>query len=235
MIKVAVVEDDTEYAQILLSYIRRYTEETKEAIACERFSDGANFIDDYRGRFDIVFMDIAMPHMNGMEAAKRLRAQDENVCLIFITTLAKYAIRGYEVSALDFLVKPVEYDLFRTKLQKAVEYCRRNADNSVCVFCSDGMRRINYSEISYVESDRHYIIYHTESGEFRTRGTMRAVKEQLEGRGFAAIRNSTIVNLAHVSRFRGNEVTVDGEVLPIARAAKKEFLQALAECMGREV
>ena len=101
MIKVAVVEDDTEYAQILLSYIRRYTEETKEAIVCERFSDGANFIDDYRGRFDIVFMDIAMPHMNGMEAAKRLRAQDENVCLIFITTVTyfygHYFMYGYYV------------------------------------------------------------------------------------------------------------------------------------------
>lgn len=234
MIKAAIVEDDDDYAEVLLGYIQRYTGETKESIVCERFSDGANFIDDYRGRFDIVFMDIAMPHMNGLEAAKRLRAQDGNVCLIFITTLAKYAIRGYEVSALDFLVKPVEYDLFRTKLQKAVEYCRRNADNSVCLFCSDGMRRINYSGISYVESDRHYIIYHTDGGELRTRGTMRAVKEQLEGKGFAAIRNSTLVNLAHVSRFHGNEVTVDGEVLPIARAAKKEFLQALAAWMGKE-
>ena len=97
MIRIAVVEDDDAYAQTLAGYIRRYVAESKEALACERFADGMTFLEEQRGGFDIVLLDIAMPHMNGLEAAKRLRAQDENVCIIFITTLAKYAIRGYEV------------------------------------------------------------------------------------------------------------------------------------------
>ena len=235
MIRVAIVEDDNVYAENLQDYIRRYVSETKEAISCERFSDGVNFIDDYRGGFDIVFMDIVMPHMDGLETAKRLRAANEDVCLIFITTLAKYAIRGYEVNALDFLVKPVEYDLFKIKLKKAVDHCRRNADRTLCISGIDGMRRVNYSDIMFVESDKHYIVYRTVDGEIRARDTMRAVSKRLSDKGFAAIRNSTLVNLAHVSRFHGNEVTIGGEVLPIARSAKKEFLQALASWMGKEV
>lgn len=66
-------------------------------------------------------MDIAMPQMNGLETAKRLRAVDKNVCLIFITTLAQYAIKGYEVDALDFLIKPVRFDLFSIKLEKQLK------------------------------------------------------------------------------------------------------------------
>lgn len=207
MIRIAVVEDDDAYAQTLAGYIRRYVAESKEALACERFADGMTFLEEQRGGFDIVLLDIAMPHMNGLEAAKRLRAQDENVCIIFITTLAKYAIRGYEVNALDFLVKPVEYELFRIKLQKALAHCRRSRAETFGIVTA---------------------------GELRARGSMRDIREQFLRNGFAAIRNSTLVNLAHVDGFAGGEVTVGGTVLPIARSSKAEFLQALAAWVGKE-
>lgn len=235
MVRIAIVEDDAEYAGILVGYIQRYIKETKEIISFEQFSNGVNFIEDYRGRFDIVFMDIAMPYMNGLEAAKQLRENDGNICLIFITTFAKLAIRGYEVNALDFIVKPVTYELFRMRLDKAVDYCKRNMDSNIYLACSIGIRRVSYSDIGYVESDKHYIVYHVKSEELRTRGTMRLMWDKLIDRGFAPIRNSTLVNLTHVSRFHGNEVVVDGEVLPIARSAKKEFLRALALLMGKDI
>lgn len=235
MIKVAIVEDDNVYAETLENHIRRFVNETKEAISIERFSDGVNFIEDDRGEFDIVFMDIAMPHMDGLETAKRLRARNEQVCLIFITTLAKYAIRGYEVNAFDFLVKPVEYDLFELKFKKAISYFRRNADKTLVINGVDGMHRVNYSDIMFVESDKHYIIYWIVDGEIRSRDTMKVVSKNLIDKGFAAIRNSTLVNLAHVNRFQGNEVIVGKEVLPVARSHKKEFLKALASWMGKEV
>ena len=160
MIRIAVVEDDDAYAQTLAGYIRRYVAESKEALACERFADGMTFLEEQRGGFDIVLLDIAMPHMNGLEAAKRLRAQDENVCIIFITTLAKYAIRGYEVNALDFLVKPVEYELFRIKLQKALAHCRRSRAETFGIVTAGEMRRVRFADISFVESDKHYLIFH---------------------------------------------------------------------------
>lgn len=92
--------------------------------------------------FDIVLMDIAMPHMNGLEAARRLRGIDSSVCLIFITTLAQYAIRGYEVDALDFLVKPVQYELFRLKLEKALYYISKTTSASYAIVTAAGMRRV---------------------------------------------------------------------------------------------
>ena len=234
MIRIAVVEDDDAYAQTLAGYIRRYVAETKEAPACERFADGMTFLEEQRGGFDIVLLDIAMPHMNGLEAAKRLRAQDENVCIIFITTLAKYAIRGYEVNALDFLVKPVEYELFRIKLQKALAHCRRSRAETFGIVTAGELRRVRFADISFVESDKHYLVFHVGKDELRARGSMRDIREQFLRNGFAAIRNSTLVNLAHVDGFTGSEVTVGGTVLPIARSSKAEFLQALAAWVGKE-
>lgn len=233
MIRIAVVEDEDAYAETLLGFIRRYVGETKEAITAERFCDGTSFIDEYRGAFEIVLLDIAMPHMNGLEVARRLRAADSTVCLIFITTLAKYAIRGYEVNALDFLVKPVGYDLFRIKLQKAIACCRRSEEETFCIVTATEMRRVHFADIRYVESDKHYLLFHLADRSLRARGTMRDIKERFDRNGFAAIRNSILVNLAHVDGFQGGEVTVGGEVLPIARSCKAEFLQALAAWVGK--
>ena len=107
MISIAVVEDDLEYQSQLLQYIEQYKKEHKVQCKVAVFSNGLNFLEDYKGGGDLVFMDIAMPHMNGLEAAAALRKRDAEVCLIFITSLAQYALKGYEVNAFDFLVKPL--------------------------------------------------------------------------------------------------------------------------------
>lgn len=102
MIRIAIVEDEKQYADELAGFILDFSKETGVAVEYETFGDGASFIDEYDSRFDIVLMDIAMPHLNGMDAAKLLRQNDKQVCLIFITTLSNYAIKGYEVDAFDF-------------------------------------------------------------------------------------------------------------------------------------
>ena len=172
--------------------------------------------------------------MNGLEAAKRLRAQDENVCIIFITTLAKYAIRGYEVNALDFLVKPVEYELFASSCKRrsptAAAAGRKRSASSPPARCAASALPI-------------FLLWRATSTTSSSmwgrtscapRGSMRDIREQFLRNGFASIRNSTLVNLAHVDGFTGSEVTVGGAVLPIARSSKAEFLQALAAWVGKE-
>lgn len=232
MITIAVVEDEKEYSDVLLEYIARFSKETHIAVNAEVFGDGASFIDEYSPRFDIVLMDIAMPHLNGMEAAKRLREKDKTVCLIFITTLANYAIRGYEVNALDFLVKPPTYELFKIKLEKAIAVSNKNAELTYTIAAPTEMRRVPLSEIIYIESNKHYLIFHTISGEFRMRSTMREVTEFFTTNGFAFLSGSLLVNLTHVDSFKGNDISICGEVLPITRIYKAAFLQALAKSVG---
>ena len=108
-VRIAIVEDKEVDAQQLKGYIMQFQNESCIPMYVTHFSNGMNFLDEYTNDFDVVFMDIEMPHLNGMETAKKLRKVDASVALVFITNMAQYAIAGYEVSAVDFMVKPVGY------------------------------------------------------------------------------------------------------------------------------
>ena len=120
MIHLAIVEDEQLYIDQLTEYIHRYEAEKKQKFKISVFSDGAEIVEDYKGVYDIIFLDIQMKFMNGMDAAEKIRELDPNVVIIFITNMTQYAVRGYEVDALDYIVKPVEYFSFSQKFSRAL-------------------------------------------------------------------------------------------------------------------
>ena len=118
MFRIAIVEDDTSCAEQLEEYLRRYGREAGEELEVCRFSDGLELADGYRPIYDLILLDIEMPHLDGMTAARKIREADSEVLLLFITNMAKYAISGYEVEALGFMLKPVNYFALSLKLKK---------------------------------------------------------------------------------------------------------------------
>ena len=123
MLKIAIVEDKQMEAQQLISHLDRFSQDRGEALQCHWVDNAVKFLEDYQWQYDIIFMDIQMPGIDGMRAAERLRAVDSTVVLIFVTSLAQYAIQGYSVGALDYILKPVNYPALALKLQRAVAYC----------------------------------------------------------------------------------------------------------------
>ena len=109
MAKIAVVEDNDAMRAQLCGFIAQYAQESGHQLDVTAFSDGAQLVEPYRPGFDIIFLDIEMPKLGGMPTAERIRRQDPDVVLVFVTNMAQYAIRGYEVDALDFVLKPVSY------------------------------------------------------------------------------------------------------------------------------
>ena len=112
MIRVAIVEDDLSCVQQLREYLSRYQKSSGEDIEVAVYPDGMAVVEQYRPVFDVLLLDIEMPRLDGMAAAREIRRTDPEVIMIFITNMARYAIKGYEVNALDFVLKPINYFAF---------------------------------------------------------------------------------------------------------------------------
>lgn len=235
MYRIAIVEDDYESRNMFKEYVFRYQSESGMQFRVSEFTNGLNFISDYTADFDVIFMDIDMPHMDGLRAAGELRRVDQNVCLIFATNMAQYAIRGYEVQALDFIVKPVSYEIFISKLEKAMQYQDRFRPKEIIISSGGGMRRVMVQDIYYIEVRNHTLIYHTKGGECSARGSVTAMEKELAQYDFARCSNSYLVNLRYVTEAYNTEVVVNQERIPIGPTKRKEFMKKLAEFMGEYI
>ena len=205
MINIAIVDDDIRSVDRIREYLDRYSVDMARSFNITAFSDGDMIVSGYNHQFDVIFMDVEMKFMDGMSAAEEIRKIDSEVVIIFITNMAQYAIRGYAVQALDYLLKPVSYFAFAQCLNKALS--RRD---------SRGTRSVG-----------HTTICHVVNGEYRLLSTMREVEDQLFDLHFFRISKSYLINLAHAENFQGDEVKLGKYSLPVSRMRKKEFLKAL--------
>ena len=232
MFRIAIVEDDRDYQNQLLQYCDKYAKENNEEFQTIVFSDGDGILDNYTANYDVIFMDIQMRLTDGMTTAKEIRKYDEKAIIIFVTNMSQYAIKGYEVGALGYVLKPISYFVFSQELLKALRKIRSESSHSVVLRQEDGMQVIDTRKIIYVESDNHVLTIHTDDGNFEMRGTMKEMEERLSVDSFARCNNSYLVNLKYVRRIVQNDVDVNGEMLPISRPRKKEFIEALTDYLG---
>lgn len=233
MVNIAIVEDNPEEAVQLEKALKRYAEEYHIPTRTTVYSNAMAFLSKYSAEFDIIFMDIMMPMMNGMDASRMLREKDDKVMVIFVTNMQQYAIQGYEVGAFDFILKPVHYPEFKLKFTRAVsKLMPQKKVSSILIKSESGMVRLTPEQILYVEVQQHHCVYHTRQGDFRQYQTMKNVESQLEEYGFARCNNYLLVNLAYVTKIDGMSVHVSGTVLPISYPRKKQFCDKFEEFMG---
>ena len=234
MIRIAMVEDEAAVREQLQGYIQRYTRQYGTEFAVTEFSDGVEILDAYRSVYDIVLLDVEMKHLDGMETARRIRELDRDVVLLFITNMAQYAIKGYAVGALDYVLKPVPYFAFSQQLQKAEEKLRRRARHYLAVPVEGGLRRLDTAQIYYMESEGHRVHFYTEEGEFSAPGALKTFEEKLADLPFARCNSGYLVNLAQVKSVQQGLAQVGPYELQVSRPKRKSFLAALADYIGGE-
>ena len=232
MIKVAIVEDEHDYALLLQEYLHQYEEESGEVFEISIFSDGDEIIHMYKPVYDIILMDIELKFMDGMTAAEKIREVDSEVVIMFITNMPQYAIRGYAVDALDYVLKPVSYFAFSQRLNRAIERMKKRERKMLAIGLKGGVFRFDASNIYYIESRGHNIIFYTSSGEYVTTGTMREIEEKVKPFHFYRGNKGYLINLAHVDGVKDNCAIVKGKQLVLSRARRKEFMENLAAYWG---
>ena len=170
--------------------------------------------------------------VNVKKTAAALRERDRSVTLIFVTNMAQFAVKGYEVDAFDFVVKPVGYSNVALTLQRALNKLDTRRDTEVLVTLSDSMVRLAASQIKYIEISGHRMVYHTTDGELYAYGNLKEVEATLGGGMFARCNNCYLVNLNYVRAVQGHTVTVGTDELQISRPRRKAFIQALNDYLG---
>lgn len=232
VMRIAVVDDSREDACRLEEFLQRFQKERGLALHVQTFYASVDFLEEFNGAYDVIFLDIEMPGSDGLEVAHEIRRRDESAAIVFITNMAQYAIRGYEVDAVDFMVKPVGYFNFVQKLEKAMRAAARRGERFVLVSSGDGLHRIPAREVLYLAKDKNYLVWHTRQGEFHQRGTMQEARRQLEGVPFSECISGCLVNLEYVERIGRETVLIGGNELPISRRMKKAFLQDYMDFLG---
>ncbi|MCZ0703549.1 DNA-binding LytR/AlgR family response regulator [Natronobacillus azotifigens] len=235
MIRVAIVEDEKHYQEELSNFLKAFEQDKGESFDIAIFSDGDDFIRNYNAQFDIIFMDVQMPLMDGMSAAEEIRKIDSEVVIIFITSMAQYAIKGYAVDALDYFLKPISYFSFSERLNRAMERMKKRESSYITIKLKDGVRRIDISDIYYVESQRHKLVFYTKEEELISIGTMKDLENELAKYPFFRGHKGYLINLEHVDGMKDSSAIVNGEDIPVSRNKRKEFMEALANYWGEVI
>lgn len=227
MVRIALVEDDTRQQEELLQYLHQYERECKETFRITVFSDGMDIVENYNAKYDIILMDIEMVFMDGMTAAEKIRHQDGEVVIIFITNMPQYVMKGYTVDAMDYVLKPVTYFSFSQRIDRALTRMRRRSRKYIMIPIKGGMHKVDISRITYVEVCDHDLILHTRDGIISSKGSLTELEASLLADHFFRCNKCYLVNLEHVDSFQNSDIHIGQETIQVSRARKKAFLDAL--------
>lgn len=236
VISAAIVEDNDAESAALEEAVFRYGEQKELKFEIARYKNAEDFLEKDSFGLNILFMDIELPDgMDGMRAAKKFRRLNGDTILIFVTNMKKYAINGYEVGALNYILKPINYYSFAMTLDRAMRSIDAKVSEIVRIRLENGFKMMDCRDIFYIEVMKHDVIFHTAEGVFNNYGTLNEWEKKLSSCNFVRCSSCVLVNLRHIGSLKGDDITVGGDTVRIGRSKKKSFLKSIAEFFGEKV
>lgn len=230
--RIAVCDDEKRFVADFTSIVNKLYRSLD--LITDEYSDGNQLLKSFLTRqYDIVFLDIEMPGIDGITLAKKIRAMNENVCIVFLTGHVEYAIKGYEVNALRYLTKPAT----EQSISEVINYVinRMNSQKYLWIKNPEGEYRVMLSDIIFIESQDQKIVVNTLAGSLEQRGKLNDYEDRLKAEGFFRIHRSYLVSLSKVVGISGRDVRMaDGSVLPAGRTKENEFRNALIALVNKE-
>ena len=233
--KITVLEDEKSVSDSIVEFIRRYFREKGIGLpSISVYDNGYDLIEAYSMDADVLFMDIQLPDISGIDVARKIREKDKNVIIVFVTNLAQYAIKGYEVNAFDFILKPIDYQGFRMKLERILTELDHFQNNAyIDLRNKEGIIRIPVDSLLYLEVISHDIVFHAINDTYTIRGALKDYTTILSDHYFLLCNKGYLVNLSHVRKIdKVFAYLSDGSKLLISKGKRKEFLEGLNKYLG---
>lgn len=220
-----ICEDEESQQRLLAGYIREYQERFEKRASVRTFSNAGQVLFALaEERPDLLILDIQMEGMSGMELAERMRSREEKTAILFVTAVPDYIYEGFNVGAVNYLLKPVEKEKLFQCLQKAEEDLGKT---EIWLLRADQeIYRVRKNRIYYVESQDHYLQIHGEEGILRVKMSMKEAEAALRESRFYRMGRSYLLNLEAVDRLKRDTARMaDGAELSVPRSKRKELAE----------
>ena len=223
-LKCVVVDDEPMAREIIEAYIAK-TPNLELVASCKNAAEGLLFAQE--NEVDLFFLDINMPEISGLSLAKIIHKKAQ---IIFTTAYRKYAIDGFNLNVVDYLLKPIGFDRFLQAVQKVlVSEVAENNNDFMFVRSDRKMVKIDFNAILYIESLSDYLKIFTKEKIIVIRETISSLEEKLPSKKFIRIHRSFIVSFKSISSYTNEFIEVNQKALPISRSYKESVLQKLAK------
>lgn len=229
MIKIAIVENEPQQTGINKEMIEKYFENTSYHYEIKTFENGFDFLEGDISYFNIIFMDIDMPGINGMETAAKIRQKNIQTPLIFVTNLPQYAIDGYKVNALDFILKPMTFADFSLAMKRALSLISKEDDGEFVLNIHGALTKLKSNEILYIDMSKHDVnIHKSDNTKLVFRSSLNKIEPLLDKRIFFKCNSGCIVNLNKITYMKGDVLIMENQdYITISRSKKKEAVSKL--------
>ncbi len=229
--KIAIVEDNSIDRKVLEAKLMEWFLLRNTKLEIHSFTSGEEFLANWPSNFDIVFLDIQMADLNGIEVATKIRESNQRVGIIFITNNPEHSLMGYAVEALDYLIKPVSSQT----LERVMERAFRRLDNAECEFLTvnnnEGYFVLKLSEIFFIEVKRRRLLIETKNGQVACTKTLQYMEKQLP-KSFFRCHSAFLINLYAVESLQGQYCIIAGMKIPISKHRRKDLVNSLTDLIG---
>ncbi|MFA6624452.1 MAG: LytTR family DNA-binding domain-containing protein [Bacilli bacterium] len=226
MLRIAIIENEEKQIDLTIGMIKRYCSEKEIIFEVTSFTSGFDFLESNLSLFDLAFMDIDMPGINGMETAVKLRKTGFNTVLIFVTNLPQYAIEGYKVEALDFILKPMTYADFSLAMSR-VEKTVLSSKNSEFVLNIHGaVRKFKAEDVLFFEMIKHDVCIHlVDEPDVVFRFSLTKIEKIISEEIFFKCNSGCLVNIKKVKSVQGEVLIMeDDSRIIVSRSHRKEVM-----------